>query len=79
MRTDLHENYETFLHDHYSKGYFTGKQSCGAYIDYKDDKPMIVRNMKKFIQEIKNINPAGSCSMWDAPWDFCGVGATGWI
>ena len=53
MRTDLHQNYETFIHDQYGKGYFTGKQACGAYIDYKDDKPMIVRNMKKFIQEIK--------------------------
>lgn len=60
MRTDLRENYELFIQDQYSKGYFTGKQSCGAYIDYKDDKPMIARNMKKFIREIKKHKSGGT-------------------
>ena len=58
-QTDLQKNYKTFLSDHYSKGYFTGKQECGAYINYKDDKPMIVRNMKKFLREIKKHKPIG--------------------
>ena len=58
-RTDLHQNYEKFLHNHYSKGYFTGKQECGAFVDYKDDKPMIARNMKKFLAEIKKHKKRG--------------------
>lgn len=58
-RTDLHQNYEKFLRDHYSKEYFTGKQECGAYVDYKDDKPMIVCNMRKFLREIKRHKPGG--------------------
>lgn len=58
-RTDLHANYESFVIDHYSKGYFTGNPQYSAYANYKEDKPFIVRNMKKFLREVKKIKPTG--------------------
>ena len=59
MRTDLKQKYDTFITEQYNKGYFTGDLSRGAYINYKEDKPFIVRNMRKFLSEIKKIIPRG--------------------
>ena len=58
-RTDLHQQYDIFIKEQYSKGYFTGDLSRGAYINYKEDKPFIVRNMRNFLAEIKKMKPRG--------------------
>ncbi len=58
-RTDLRQQYDTFIVEQYNKGYFTGDLSRGAYINYKEDKPFIVRNMRKFLSEIKKVKPNG--------------------
>lgn len=58
-RTDLKENYDTFLRWQYAKGYFTGDVQCGAYSDYMHDKKFIVRNMQKIFKYIQRIKPTG--------------------
>lgn len=58
-QTDLRQDYDEFVREHYAKGYFTGDASKVAYVDYKDDKPMIVRNMRVFLQAIKREKPEG--------------------
>ena len=58
-RTQLEEEYKTFIVDHYSRGYYTGDPAYGAYASYKEDKPHIVRNMKKFLGSIKKVKPTG--------------------
>lgn len=57
--TDLGIPYDTFVEDHYNKKYFTGDLHRSAYINYKDDKFVIVRNMKTFLNEIHKIKPSG--------------------
>ncbi len=58
-QTDLRQNYDEFVEEHYAKGYFTGDATKVAYVDYKDDKAMIVRNMRKFLQRIEQVKPNG--------------------
>ncbi|KKS90508.1 MAG: Methyltransferase type 12 [Candidatus Gottesmanbacteria bacterium GW2011_GWA2_47_9] len=58
-RTELNQQYDSFLAEQYNKGYFTGDLSRGAYINYKEDKPFIIRNMRKFLAEIKKVKPRG--------------------
>lgn len=58
-RTQLKEDYKTFLKNHYSRGYYTGDPSYSAYVSYKDDKPHIVRNMRKFLKSIQKEKPGG--------------------
>lgn len=58
-RTDLAGDYEEFVRNHYTKGYFTGDPSRSAYINYKDDKPFIVRNMKQFLRRVVKHKPEG--------------------
>lgn len=58
-QTDLQQKYDAFIAEQYNKGYFTGDLSRGAYINYKEDKPFIVRNMKKFLREIQKVKPRG--------------------
>ncbi len=58
-RTDLSMPYEDFVHGHYNKNYFTGDIHKGAFINYKDDKFCIVRNMQQFLKEIKKVKPSG--------------------
>ena len=50
--TDLKVNYEKFVKEFYSKGYYEGAPSRSAYVDYEHDKPLIVRNMRKFLSFI---------------------------
>lgn len=48
-QTDLNKNYPAFVKEFYSKGYYEGDPTRSAYVDYQLDKPLIVRNMKKFL------------------------------
>lgn len=58
-RTDLRGDYEAFVKDHYNKGYFTGDPTRSAYIDYKDDKPFILKNMRQFLSHIQKRKRTG--------------------
>lgn len=58
-RTDLKADYQTFVRGHYNKGYFTGDPAKGAYINYKDDKKFIVRNMQQFLRHAKKYKSSG--------------------
>lgn len=53
MRTDLGATYDTFVRRFYSREYFEGDPTRSAYSDYEHDKPLIVRNMRKFLSFIK--------------------------
>lgn len=55
IRTDLKEQYRSFVKNHYSRGYFTGDASKSAYADYGKDKIYIVKNLEKFLRFIKSI------------------------
>lgn len=59
-QTDLHKNYDEFVKEHYSQGYFLGDPTRSAYINYELDKPVIVRNMKKFLAQIQKRKPSGT-------------------
>lgn len=48
-QTDLKKNYPAFVKEFYSKGYYEGDPTRSAYVDYELDKPLIVRNMRKFL------------------------------
>ena len=58
-QTNLKKSYKQFVKDHYSKGYYTGDPAYSAYANYAEDKPHIVRNMKKFLAKIKKAKPTG--------------------
>lgn len=51
-RTDLKQKYSEFVEKHYNKGYFTGDPTRSAYINYKDDKQFIVKNMEQFMARV---------------------------
>lgn len=57
--TDLHERYIEFVGKQYDKGYFNGRESSGAYVNYKEDKPQIVKNLEKFLAQIKKYKTKG--------------------
>lgn len=57
--TRLRETYETFVTRHYDRGYFNGKESSGAYVNYKEDKPQIVRNLSKLLRAVKKYKSGG--------------------
>ncbi len=57
--TDLHRNYETFINNNYTKGYFTGDPKKSAYVNYKEDKINIVRNLKKILAAIQKVAQSG--------------------
>lgn len=59
-RTDLSDNYEQFVREHYNKGYFTGDPTRSAYINYKDDKPFILKNMRQFMRRVRKYKPHGT-------------------
>jgi len=50
--TDLKTNYDRFVKEFYSEGYYGGDPSRSAYVNYEKDKPYIVRNMKKFLSYV---------------------------
>lgn len=60
IRTDLQDNYASFVKHYYQKGYFTGDRSRMAYANYEDDKPYIVANMRKFLTFIREYKPTGT-------------------
>jgi len=47
--TDLKKDYEKFVKEFYSEGYYEGDPTRSAYADYEHDKPLIVANMRKFL------------------------------
>lgn len=57
--TDLESPYDAFVKEHYNKKYFTGDIQRSAYINYKDDKSYIVRNMQTFLKQIKKVKSSG--------------------
>lgn len=59
VQTDLKKDYEKFVGEHYAKGYYTGDPRFSAYVSYREDKPLIVRNMKKFLAKVKKVKPQG--------------------
>src|SRR5690349_923454 len=59
IRTNLLGNYQSFVQDHYSKGYFTGDPNKSAYADYGKDKTYITMNLSKFLGFIKQRKPTG--------------------
>lgn len=56
--TDLKKNYTAFVKEFYSKGYYEGDPTRSAYADYELDKPLIVRNMRKFLSFIADHKPS---------------------
>ncbi len=58
-RTDLKQKYSDFVEKHYNKGYFTGDPTRSAYINYKDDKQFILKNMHQFMSRVKAHKPKG--------------------
>ncbi len=57
--TQFQKDYQTFVKEYYSKGYFTGNPQYSAYTNYKKDKPLIVKNMLKFLKKIERTHPSG--------------------
>lgn len=57
--TDLKKDYGLFVKDFYSRGYYEGDPTRSAYASYRDDKPLIVRNMQKFLSFIPSKNRTG--------------------
>lgn len=58
-QTDLNKDYDLFVKEHYSRGYFLGDPTRSAYVNYELDKPVIVKNMKKFLSQIQKRKPSG--------------------
>lgn len=56
--TKLTVPYKRFVEEFYSKGYFTGTASHGAYSNYAKDKPYITRTMRKFLSAIRSVRPS---------------------
>ncbi len=58
--TDLKRDYTRFVKEFYSEGYYEGDPTRSAYADYELDKPLIVRNMHKFLSFIQQKQPTGT-------------------
>jgi SAM-dependent methyltransferase len=58
-QTDLKKQYESFVSAEYTKGYFTGDPAKSAFINYKDDKQFIVKNMRQVLAKITKHTPKG--------------------
>lgn len=57
--TDLKKEYSSFVKEFYSQGYYEGDPTRSAYSSYETDKPLIVRNMQKFLSFIRTKKPTG--------------------
>ena len=57
--TDLKKDYTKFVKEFYSEGYYEGDPTRSAYSDYELDKPLIVKNMEKFLSFISKRKPSG--------------------
>ncbi len=51
--TNLKKDYSQFVKEFYSQGYYEGDPTRSAYASYEADKPLIVRNMHKFLSVIR--------------------------
>lgn len=60
LTLDFHEDYNSFIHSYYQKGYFTGDKKIRAYANYAQDKPNISKNAKNILQKIKKIKSSGN-------------------
>lgn len=58
--TDIKKNYSAFVKEFYSQGYYEGDPTRSAYVDYEADKPLIVKNMEKFLSFLRSRKPKGS-------------------
>jgi len=58
-QTDLKRDYTKFVKEFYSEGYYEGDPTRSAYSDYELDKPLIVKNMHKFLAFISGRKPSG--------------------
>ena len=58
-QTELKKNYASFVKEFYSQGYYEGDPTRSAYVSYEADKPLIVRNMRKFLSFIRSKKPSG--------------------
>lgn len=63
--TDLGRPYKEFVKEHYSSEYFTGDPGRSAYVDYRQDKPLIVKNFGQYFRRI---------SKWQSSGKFLDVG-----
>jgi SAM-dependent methyltransferase len=59
-RTDLKKPYELFVAENYTKGFFTGDPAKSAFSNYKDDKRLIVKNMRQFLSRIMKYKSKGA-------------------
>lgn len=57
--TDLKRDYTKFVKEFYSQGYYEGDPTRSAYADYELDKPLILKNMHKFLSFIAKKKPTG--------------------
>jgi len=57
--TDLKHEYTKFVKEFYSQGYYEGDPTRSAYADYEFDKPLIVKNMQKFLSFIRQYKTKG--------------------
>lgn len=57
--TDLKRDYSAFVKEFYSQGYYEGDPTRSAYADYELDKPLITKNMQKFLSFVAEKKPTG--------------------
>ncbi len=58
-KTELEKPYELFVKEYYTKKFFTGDPTKSAFVNYKDDKRFIVKNMKQFLSRIMKYKSKG--------------------
>lgn len=58
-QTDLKREYSKFVKEFYSEGYYEGDPTRSAYVDYELDKPLIIRNMQKFLSFLPQTKSQG--------------------
>lgn len=57
--TELKKEYDVFIKEFYSQGYYEGDPTRSAYANYVRDKSLIVRNMHKFLSYLPTrVKPA---------------------
>lgn len=58
-QTYLGKDYEAFVREHYSKGYYTGEMEYGAYADYVADQWFTKKNMAKLLEKVHQYKSEG--------------------
>jgi SAM-dependent methyltransferase len=59
-QTDLKKDYPKFVKEFYSQGYYEGDPTRSAYADYELDKPLITKNMQKFLSFLSDKKKSGT-------------------